>query len=139
MVSIGKPSLWRRYTRRQPSGRKRVMSDPSLKRTRLHCLIENGLVYGLLTTIYDATDMPELGMDQSTDGRYQDHSYAIDFAQFLENVSIMSDYSINGIFGGSKVTIAQTCETDCPVLTSPRHVWTSRPRSSVRRPVFLYV
>ena len=38
-----KRSPRRRYTRRRPSGRKRVNRDSSVKKTRLHCLIGNCL------------------------------------------------------------------------------------------------
>ena len=41
-------------------------------------------MHGLLTTLYDATDVTELGADQRTDGGHDDHSHAIDFAQFFE-------------------------------------------------------
>ena len=71
----GKSSSRRRYTRRRPSGRKkRVKRDLSVKRTRLHCFIGKAWVHGLLTTPYDATDMPGSGANQSTDGGHEDHS-----------------------------------------------------------------
>ena len=81
-------------------------------------------MHGLLTMPYDATDVPESGADQRTDGGQEDHSHAIDFAVFCRNASIMGAYRIKGI----SVAI-RMCETDCPVLTSRRHAWTSRPQS----------
>ena len=86
--------------------------------------LEIAWVHGLLTTPYDAIDVPESGADQRTDGGQEDHTHAIDFAQFLRNASIMSAYGMKGIS-----VVAQMCEMDCQVLTSRRHAWTSRPRS----------
>ena len=86
-------------------------------------------MYGLLTMSYDATYLPESGVDQRTDGGHEDHSHTIDFAEFWRNAPIMSVFKSKDSFGSSKVTIAQMCETDFPVLTSRRHAWTSRPRS----------
>ena len=60
---------------------------------------------------YNATDMPESGADQRADGGHKDRSLAIDSAQLLE-----SAYGIKGSFGGSWVTTAQMCETECTVL-----------------------
>ena len=55
-----------RYTRRRPSGRKRVKRDSFVKRTHLHLPVRQS------------------GADQRTDSGHEDHSHAIDFAQFLE-------------------------------------------------------
>ena len=41
----------------------------------------------------------------------------------------MCAHGFKDSFGGSKVTIAPICETNCPALTSRSHVWTSRPWS----------
>ena len=41
-------------------------------------------MHGLLSTQYEANDVPETGADQRTDGGHEDYSYAIFFTQFLE-------------------------------------------------------
>ena len=56
-------------------------------------------MHGELITPYDATDVPEPGADQRTNGRHDEHSH--DFAQFLKKASIMSAYGITGSFGGN--------------------------------------
>ena len=82
--------------------------DSSVRRARFHCLVGNRLgawavnhvirlfrtkgftasveiawSHGLLTTPYDAIDVPLSGPDKSTGGVLEDHSQAIDFKQFL--------------------------------------------------------
>ena len=72
-------------------------------------------MHELLTTLYGATGVPESAADKCTDGGHEDQSHAIDFS-FWKNALSISAYGIKGSFGGSKVTIAQMCATDCPML-----------------------
>ena len=58
--------------------------DSSVKGLVSTATLKIALVHGLLTTPNDATDVPESGAGQRTDGEHEDHDHAIDFTQVLK-------------------------------------------------------
>ena len=71
-----------------------------MNRTIATSSMENAWVHCLLTTPYDATNMPESGAAQHMDGGHEDHSHAIDLAQFLEKCVNYNAYGTMDSFDG---------------------------------------
>ena len=78
---LGEAFPRRRYIRRRPSGRKKSKARLVIKKD------SSPLLYwkspGCMGC-YNATGVPESRAGQRTDGWHEDHSHAIDFAQFWE-------------------------------------------------------
>ena len=51
-------------------------------------------MHGLFTTPYDATDVPESGADQRSDGGHEDHSHAICFRTVFGEMRQLFIYTI---------------------------------------------
>ena len=119
-----------RLARRRPFGRKRVKLDLSVKWNRLHSSSKIFWNHVPSPTPCSACDVTVRG--RPTYGRHA--RIPASRNQFILssglNGAIMTTNEIKSIFDGSKVTNAQVLETNCTVLTSWRHAWTTRPRSA---------